>query len=88
MLTIVLSVLLRYTDFDCPFGIFKLFLYLFIKCSASCLGKIALNLFIKCTTYCLFKIALLWLVRCISVYLSIQEQYVLPRNACTFVCFY
>ena len=25
---IVLSVLLRYTDSDCPFGIFKLFLYL------------------------------------------------------------
>ena len=27
LLTIVLSVLLRYTDSDCPFGIFKLFLY-------------------------------------------------------------
>jgi hypothetical protein len=26
LLTIVLSVLLRYTDSDCPFGIFKLFL--------------------------------------------------------------
>jgi len=26
--TIVLSVLLRFTDFDCPFGIFKLFLHL------------------------------------------------------------
>jgi hypothetical protein len=26
LLTIVLSVLLRYTDYDCPFGIFKLFL--------------------------------------------------------------
>jgi hypothetical protein len=25
-LAIVLSVLLRYTDYDCPFGIFKLFL--------------------------------------------------------------
>ena len=28
LLAIVLSVLLRYTDSDCPFGIFKLFLYL------------------------------------------------------------
>jgi hypothetical protein len=26
LLAIVLSVLLRYTDSDCPFGIFKLFL--------------------------------------------------------------
>jgi len=27
LLTIVLSVLLQYTDSDCPFGIFKLFLW-------------------------------------------------------------
>jgi hypothetical protein len=27
LLSIVLSVLLRYTDSDCPFGIFKLFLF-------------------------------------------------------------
>jgi hypothetical protein len=29
LLAIVLSVLLRYTDSDCPFGIFKLFLNMF-----------------------------------------------------------
>jgi len=35
LLAIVLSVLLRYTDFDCPFGIFKFFLtdtMFFVKC--------------------------------------------------------
>jgi hypothetical protein len=31
LLAIVLSVLLRYTDSDCPFGIFKLFLILDIQ---------------------------------------------------------
>ena len=30
LLAIVLSVLLRYTNSDCPFGVFKLFLYIFI----------------------------------------------------------
>ena len=34
LLAIVLSVLLRYTDSDCPFGIFKLFLcYFFVTSS-------------------------------------------------------
>ena len=32
ILAIVLSVLLRYTDSDCPFSIFKLFFYKVIKC--------------------------------------------------------
>ena len=41
---IVLSVLLRYTDSDYPFGIFKLFLYtqknpIPVKCCLSCKGK-------------------------------------------------
>ena len=36
LLTIVLSVLLRYTDFDCPFGIFKLFLVDVILISSNC----------------------------------------------------
>ena len=31
LLDIVLSVLLRYTDYDCPFGIFKLVFPLIIK---------------------------------------------------------
>jgi len=30
LLAIVLSVLLRYTDSDCPFGIFKLFFYILL----------------------------------------------------------
>jgi hypothetical protein len=33
LLAIVLSVLLRYTDSDCPFGIFKLFLFNIYHCS-------------------------------------------------------
>ena len=32
LLAIVLSVPLRYTDYDCPFGIFKLFLFLCMFC--------------------------------------------------------
>ena len=32
LLAIVLSVILRYTDSDCPFGIFKLFLYFVLLC--------------------------------------------------------
>ena len=35
LLAIVLSVLLRYTDSDCPFGIFKLFLHWYLKMSLS-----------------------------------------------------
>jgi len=36
LLAIVLSVLLRYTDYDCPFGVFKLFL---CKESLNCYGQ-------------------------------------------------
>jgi hypothetical protein len=32
LLAIVLSVLLRYTDSDCLFGIFKIFLYFVLSC--------------------------------------------------------
>ena len=39
LLAIVLSVLLRYTDSDCPFGIFKLFLKRFRVFRVACSVK-------------------------------------------------
>jgi hypothetical protein len=50
LLAIVLSVLLRYTDSDCPFGIFKLFLNTKQK------FKKIFFFITKCNTYCLMSV--------------------------------